>query len=161
MQEKRFEEIFDKSLLENNTVMIDEKLSQNCDFIILELVKIFKYTVFQWNDSGKFLKSTLNKYNVEATINSIYSSEYNNEDIIDDVYVQKLKNCSFISKVNIFRSSTANQEDYYKYGIIIKVDKLMSGCSNKIDGTMQIFKRDQMFCNAKYKVFSDRIAYYE
>lgn len=161
MQEKQFEEVFDKSIFQENNIIVDEDVSQNCDFFILELARTFNYSIFQWNDSGEFLKAILKKYNVQTAVNSIYDCEYSSEDIIDDVYVQRKLGASHVSKVNIFRSSTATVRDYYDYDIVVKIDKLKSGCSSKIDGSVKVFRRDKVYYNLKYKIFSDRIAYFE
>ncbi|ELA42450.1 uncharacterized protein VICG_00549 [Vittaforma corneae ATCC 50505] len=161
MQEKQFEEVFDMSIFQENTIVIDEDTSQNCDFFILELVKAFNYTIFQWNDSGEFLKSSLGKYNAQATIKSVYTSEFNSEDIIDDIYTQRKLGYCHISKVNVFRASTATARDFYDYDIVVKIYKLRSGCSSKIDGSIKVFRRDKIYYDLKYKVFSDRIVYFE
>ena len=87
MQEKSFQQIFDIQLLSQNTILIDEKGGQCCDFLLLELVKHFNYSIFQFNDSGAYLKKAISKYNLNSTINSIYSTTYNLEDIVDDISV--------------------------------------------------------------------------
>lgn len=161
MQGKCFEDIFDKSIFEKNTVVIDEDTSQNCDFLLLELVRTFGYAIFQWNDSGEFLKETLSKYNVNARVASIYDAVFDSEEILDDIYTQKRLGFEYISKINVFRSSTATTLDFYNYNLVVKISKLESGVSSKMDGTIKVFKRDHVYYDLKYKVFSDRIVYFE
>lgn len=167
MEAKSFEEVVDKSIFGNCTVLIDEQLPQNCDFLILEFVRLFGFTIFQWNDQGEFLRSELEKWNIYGTVNSYYDFNSENEnvcnpnnDINDDIFAQRMLGYDVKSKVNVFRSSTATTRDYYDYDIIIKVEKLISGCSSKIDGQIRIFRRDQVLYDLKYKITSEKVLYF-
>lgn len=160
MQGKIFSEAFDIALLSREPILIDEQLSQNCDFLIMGLVKHFNYSIYLWNDSNTHLKNALGKYNVQAHISSVYNSEYTYADILDDIYTQRLLGYSHKSKVNIFRSGTATIRDYYDYNLVIKVEKLPSGCSSRLDGVLTMLFRDTIYCTLKYKVLADRVLYF-
>lgn len=161
MEGLSFENIWDKSIFETESILIDECLPLNCDFLIMELVRAFGYSVYQWNETGEHLKTILSKYNLATNVHSAYTTRYNSEEIIDDIYVQKMLGCPIKSKINIYRSSTATEKDYYDYDLIIKISKLKSGCSSKIDGEIKIFRRDKVFHNLKYKILVDRVLYFE
>ncbi|KAM0680276.1 hypothetical protein GINT2_001662 [Glugoides intestinalis] len=167
MEAKSFEEVFDKSIFQKNTILIDEQLSQNCDFLILELVRLFGFTVFQWNDAGEFLRSEMEKWNIFGIVGSYYDFNAENEsfykqksDINDDILAQRMLGHCIKSKIDIFRAATASPKDYYDYDIVIKIEKLISGCSNKIDGQISIFKRDQILYKLKYKITTDNVLYF-
>ena len=161
MNPKTFAQIFDKQLLSENTFMIDERGGQSCDFFLLELVKHFNFSIFQYNDSGAYLKKAISKYNVNSNINSIYFANYNSEEIIDDVFSQKLFGIDQKSKIGVFRSETAMKRDYYSYDFIVLIDRLISGCTDKIDGCIKILKRDRLITECKYKIHSDKILYFD
>jgi len=161
MQERAFNEIFDKQLISRSTVLLDEDITQSCDFFILELVRELQYSVFQWNDSGEFLRRAYGKYNVQPRVSSAYTADYGSEDILDDVYVQRRLGHSARGKVGVFRSSTATARDYYDYDVVVKIDRLSSGFTAKMDGCIRMFSRDRVYCDMKYKVYPDRIAYFD
>lgn len=156
-----FKQAFDTALFRENRVLVDEDLSQNCDFFILELVGALRYTVFQANDSGELLMSAMSKRNLLTKVGSAYASAYDGEDIIDDVATLRRLGQTLVAKVNIFRSSTATVRDYYDYDLVVKIGGLKSGWSKKIDGTIKVFKRDTVYRNLKYKVHPSRIEYFE
>lgn len=158
MQEKSFDEIFSADLIKN-TLLVDEKLGQNCDFLLLELCKHFNYSIFQWNDNENYLKKAFSKYNVFPTINDC-RNEYKNEDILDDIYTMKTLGFDHKGKVGIFRSGTATVKDYYDYDVVVVIEKLKSGCTNKIDGNIKVIQRDNVILECKYKVYTDRIGYF-
>lgn len=159
-KEKSLGSILDPAIFDNKSVLVDESLGQNCDFLLMELCKIYKYSIFQFNDSGTHMKALIARCGVTATVKSIYDSTYDNEEMIDDVYTQKQLGYHQMAKIYIYRSGTASVKDYYKYDLIVKIDNLMSGCSNEIDGTIRIFQRDTVYCNIKYKILLDKIVYY-
>lgn len=161
MLERKFNEVFDTAIFAGSTILIDEDTSQCCDFFILELIRELKYSLFRWNDSTETFAMILKKCNVDGDVRSIYTTEYNSEDILDDVYVQRKIGHANMAKVGVFRSSTATLRDYYDYDIVVKIERLISGLSSKIDGSIRMFKRESVYCNVKYKIYEDRIAYYE
>lgn len=161
MEQKSFEQIFDISFLSKNSLLIDERGGQCCDFFLLELVKHFKYSIFQLNDSGMNLKKAFSKYNVSGKINSIYSTKYDSEDIIDDIASQRMLGFNYKSKVCVFRSETATKCDYYDFDLIILIDRLISGFTDKIDGHIKIMKRGNIVKECKYKIHADKIVYFD
>lgn len=157
--EQGINELADLGILKDKSILIDESLGQNCDFLLMELIKIFKFTIFQWNDSGSHFRNILKKYGVEAHVASIFDTAYNEEDIIDDVYTQRKLGYDFKSKINVFRSGTAIKIDYYDADIILKISNLDSGCTSQIDGTIKAFERDKCLLSLKYKILADKVVY--
>lgn len=160
MEGKIFLEAFDTALFDRGPILIDEQLPQSCDFLVMDLVKAFNYSVYLWNDSDFHLKNALGKYNVQTQITSVYNSEYSHADILDDISTQRLLGYSYRSKINIFRSGTATKRDYYDYNLVIRIGKLASGCSSRLDGVLTVFSRDTTYCTLKYKVLVDRVMYF-
>lgn len=160
MEGKFFLEAFDMALFDRASILIDEQLPQNCDFLVMDLVKTFGYSVYLWNDSDFHLRNALGKYNIQVRVASVYTSEYTYADIQDDVHTQRILGHSHRSKINIFRSSTATKRDYYDHGLIIKIEKLPSGCSGRLDGILTVFFRDTVYHNLKYKVSGDGVVYF-
>lgn len=137
-------------------------MPQNCDFFIVELIKNLNYSVFCANDESARLKRFSEKLNIPACVKSTYDGNWCNEEILDDAITAK--NIHGYSKrpcVGIYRSGTATQKDYYDYDIIVRISGLKSGCSNKIDGEICIFERDNILYSFKYKVFNDKIIYFD
>jgi hypothetical protein len=165
MLEKSFTEVFDLNLFTENTLLIDEKIGQCCDFMLLELVKHLKYSIFQWNDSGEHLKKAFSKYNLNAEVKSIYSQDfitgYENTLINDDVFTEKRLGFNIKSKIGVFRSGSVSNLDYFDYDLVMIIERLQSGCTSKLDGNIKIVKRDQALKEVKYKIFTDKIVYFE
>lgn len=89
-----FTKIFPETLFLNKRILVDEAPSKSCDFFLMELVKNYNKSIYQWNDSGEHLIESFSKYNVFGRIVSYYNTEYNEEDISDDIHTMKLLNKS-------------------------------------------------------------------
>lgn len=160
LKEISFQEVC--SILEpTKSVLINEDISQNCDFFLMELCKHFNCSILQFNDNGEHLINAFARYNVHPRITSIYNSTYVTADINDDVIAQRLLDNFEKAKFNVFRSGTASERDYYEYDLIVNIKALSSGCSREIDGIVEIIARNSVLKQVKYKITLQRIIYYE
>lgn len=161
MEKKIFSEVCDIEIFRNSRVLIDERTPCNCDFFILELVKYFGYSISLYNNSSEHFNRLFLQRNITGKVSSIYNSIEQETDIVDDIWVQR-NVCGNIldSKVNVYRSNTANISDYYDYDVVVKIEGLKSGCSNQIDGSITIFSRDLIHNELKYKIFNDSVSYF-
>lgn len=161
MNAKSFAEVFETEVFRNRKIIIDERLPQNCDFFLAELIKHCKYTIFHFNNDSGHFTSLLNRMNIFTEVGSVYDGGEPVADIIDDVWVgKKIFNVHKTSTINVYRSNTARTEDYYDFDMVVKIEPLLSGCSSKINGSIVVFARDVVYYDVKYKVSKDSILYF-
>ncbi|KAI5181771.1 hypothetical protein PAEPH01_2831, partial [Pancytospora epiphaga] len=119
------------------------------------------YSIFHYNNDKKHFESILQGFNLQGRIYTVYDEKWENQDIVDDVYTARtVHGVHEGSKVNVFRSGTAAEENYYDYDVIIRVEPLKSGCTSSLDGVIAIFSRDIEHYHLKYKIFPTHVHYY-
>lgn len=161
MDAKNFIDVFDTTLFLNNSVLIDEKNQQNCDFFIFELMKELNYSLMLYNNAKDHFKSILERKNINSRVESYYENPNFKADISDDCWIKKnLLKISEKSKINIFRSDTATEIEYFDYDLIVLISNLKSGCSSEYDGEIKVLKRDLELVEAKYKIMGDNVLYF-
>lgn len=161
MNARAFGEIFDVEFFKNKRIAVDERLPQNCDFLLAELIKHCGYSIYHFNNDTSHFLNLLNKMNVSASVESVYDGKEPEADILDDVWTaKKIFNHHKASAVSVYRSGTAETADYYDYDMVVKIEPLSSGCSTKITGSILIFARDVIYHDIRYKIQNNSILYY-
>lgn len=162
MNEKSFASAFDKQFFAGKKILVDERLPQNCDFFLTELIKHYGYSIICYNNTAAHFESILGKMNVYASVGSVYDGTASGADIADDAWAKRhILHDRSQAAVSVYRSSTAEAYDYYDYDAIVRIEGLKSGCSSKIDGSIRVFVRDYTFYDFKYKILEDRIVYFD
>lgn len=162
MDGKLFDEAFDLERLRGKTILIDEMLPQSCDFLLVEMIKHFGYSLALYNGSSAHFRSLLAKQRLEGSVFSVYDEGNIPQcDIVDDVWTARnILKKEVTARVGVYRSGTARTLDYYGHDIVIRLSPLKSGCSSSIDGTIRMVARDNIMYEYKYKIFKDKILYY-
>lgn len=106
-------------------------------------------------------ESMLNRRNISGSIKSAYNDSLENIEIHDDIWIKNnIFNMLDTAKINIYRSGTAKEDDYYNFDLIIRISNLGSGCSREYDGEITVFIRDLQLLNTRYKIFHDRTVFF-
>lgn len=165
MEGKSFGDLFNLELLRYKTVLVDERNPCKCDFLILELVKHFGYSVVSYNEAAVHYRRLFQLNNITGSVCSFYDQdsldvqEADSEStaIIDYAALYKEFQPNMKKpRVAIYRSNSAQTADYYEYDIIIKIEGLRSGCTERMDGALTVFSRDTIILSLKYKIRDDR-----
>ena len=148
---------FDMAALEHETVLVDERLPCNCDFMVVELIKHFGLAYCTFNDAAEHMARILDRLGIRTEVRSAYDEAFNVESTADQVVDHMKTGVSLFKygrkpRVAVFRSNTATAMDYYEYSTVIRVEGLDSGCSPNIDGQVTVLKREKTLANFRYKV---------
>lgn len=160
MDARAFGEVFDAGFFRNRRVLVDERLPQNCDFFLVELIRHCGYSIYHFNNDTSHFLSLLDRVNIPAHVGSVYDGSEAAADILDDVWTgKKIFDRHGAAAVGVYRSSTAETVDYYDFDVVVRIEPLQSGCSSKVTGSIVVFARDVVHYDVRYKIQNDRTLY--
>lgn len=165
MEYDSFSSAFPLELFESKRILIDEQLPQSCDFFLVGLIKSLSLSIFLYDCDSESFAKLLSSFDVLADVKSIYTSDEQPADIIDGICTRLVLNSGnqtdIPGRIHVYRSGTANLQNYYEYDLIIRIDGLDSGFTNTLDGTVSIFNRNITYKKIKYKITESGVKYYE
>ncbi|EJW04562.1 hypothetical protein EDEG_01245 [Edhazardia aedis USNM 41457] len=152
-----------KDIFESKAVVINEGLQQNCDFLIIEMCRMFPNTqILSFYQSSNHYLSIFEQLKCTTPI---IITPYDNKNpfsfnldfplIIDNSYSYFLHGGKKIDNGNviyIFRAGSFQPKDLYLGQVIVELSSLKSGISNEIDGFIKIFDRENVYKEMKYKI---------
>ncbi|KAI5148327.1 hypothetical protein ENBRE01_0260 [Enteropsectra breve] len=149
-------EIVDPRIFKDKNILIDERLPQNADFLILDISKLLSLCIATTDKKEEHFKQLCANLNLEVV--SIESPSFCKQQTVgqtlneDTWSTKRFYGLGDDCRVNVYRSGTASDKEYYQHDVVIKIEGLGSGCSNLVDGCVSIFSREKTYYSMKYKV---------
>lgn len=167
LEQKKLEELMDMNILKNKKIAIIEN-DVNVDFLIKEITSIYKdVQIISFYNNSDHYSTLLKEFNFsnENIFTCFESNDYNIKSstiIVDDFYTANKNNFNFKANTMfcIFRSNTFEERFLYFYDIIIECNQLRSGKSKNLDGMIDVYDRENVYANFKYKVKNNEIKYF-